>query len=118
MKYQCCECKGEFPATEAIDGFKQGYKVGFLCPLCGENIQDNPLKTHAVFSNKGDGKYYGLGFIMAILSYLFLTIIENEYWPHYLAIGLIFLVYIVYGHFRHPLALYSPTMSTQKVKNV
>jgi hypothetical protein len=39
IKYQCCHCEQIFPADEAIDGFAQGYRVGFLCPRCGRNIQ-------------------------------------------------------------------------------
>ena len=39
IKYECCYCHNTFPAKQAIDGYQQGYKVGFLCPDCGENIQ-------------------------------------------------------------------------------
>ena len=39
LKYQCYYCKTEFLATAAIDGFNKGYRIGFLCPNCGENIQ-------------------------------------------------------------------------------
>ena len=39
LKYKCYYCKNTFLAKEAIDGYKKGYKVGFLCPKCGKNIQ-------------------------------------------------------------------------------
>jgi DNA-directed RNA polymerase subunit RPC12/RpoP len=39
IKYECYYCKKIFPAEETIDGYDQGYKVGFLCPNCGKNIQ-------------------------------------------------------------------------------
>lgn len=39
LKYQCCYCSDKFLADEAIDGYGKGYKVGFLCPKCGKNVQ-------------------------------------------------------------------------------
>jgi hypothetical protein len=42
-KFECCYCHQAFPVEERIDGFKQGYRVGFLCPHCGRNIKDNLL---------------------------------------------------------------------------
>lgn len=38
MKYECCSCKSIFPAEAAVDGFREGYRVGFLCPHCGANL--------------------------------------------------------------------------------
>ncbi len=38
MKYRCCNCNSEFRAKEAVDGYQDGYKVGFLCPNCRANI--------------------------------------------------------------------------------
>ncbi len=43
MKYRCYYCHSDFPLKDRIDAYEQGYHVGFLCPLCGENIQDAPL---------------------------------------------------------------------------
>ena len=42
-KFECYYCHEIFPVEERIDGFKQGYRVGFLCPHCGRNIKDNLL---------------------------------------------------------------------------
>ncbi len=39
LKYECFYCNDTFLATEAIDGYGKGYKVGFLCPKCGKNVQ-------------------------------------------------------------------------------
>jgi hypothetical protein len=39
FKYECYYCKEIYPAEEAIDGYNQGYEVGFLCPKCGKNVQ-------------------------------------------------------------------------------
>ena len=38
MRYLCCACNKRFPSTEAIDGFAQGYRRGFLCPHCQTNL--------------------------------------------------------------------------------
>ena len=43
MKYECYFCHHVFPVTEKVDGFEKGFAVGFLCPRCGENIEDNIL---------------------------------------------------------------------------
>ena len=41
IRYECYFCHEIFPAESRIDGFSQGYKVGFLCPRCDKNIKDN-----------------------------------------------------------------------------
>ena len=43
MKYCCAACGGEFLSQNAIDAYKKGFKRGFLCPLCGENIIDDKV---------------------------------------------------------------------------
>ena len=42
-KFECFYCHEIFPVEERIDGFKEGYSIGFLCPHCGRNIKDNLL---------------------------------------------------------------------------
>lgn len=37
-KYQCAKCLRNFPLQNAVDGYSQGFKRGFLCPLCGANL--------------------------------------------------------------------------------
>lgn len=39
-KYQCNVCGKIFKTADAVDGFKQRYKVGFLCPYCKSNIME------------------------------------------------------------------------------
>ena len=39
--YECCICNSAFKIDEAIDGFKDGYTQGFLCPKCGGNIEES-----------------------------------------------------------------------------
>jgi hypothetical protein len=71
IKYECCYCQQVFPADEAIDGFKRGYKVGFLCPRCGKNIQAGLLA-----SQKLSAEQYLWGFIAFIL---FLPILLSRF---------------------------------------
>ncbi len=52
IKYECCYCQGIFPAEEAVDGYNQGYKIGFLCPKCGENIQAGILAKQKLKSEQ------------------------------------------------------------------
>ncbi len=48
IKYECHYCQQVFPAEESIDGYSQGYKVGFLCPRCGKNVQAGLLAKQKV----------------------------------------------------------------------
>lgn len=41
MEYSCCHCSKAFDVHDAIDGYEHGYKNGFLCPHCNENIDEN-----------------------------------------------------------------------------
>ncbi|MCP5350808.1 MAG: hypothetical protein H7A10_07565 [Oceanospirillaceae bacterium] len=41
MKYMCAACSAVFPVAEAIDGYAQGYRQGFVCPNCGCNIDED-----------------------------------------------------------------------------
>jgi len=50
-KFECWYCHEIFPVEERIDGFKQGYPVGFLCPCCGRNIKDNLLVPKQRFND-------------------------------------------------------------------
>lgn len=38
--YLCAKCRQTFAVTQAIDGYQQGYKTGFLCPHCNANLQE------------------------------------------------------------------------------
>lgn len=46
IQFECHYCHAVFPAEKRIDGYSQGYKVGFLCPQCGKNIKDNLLTAN------------------------------------------------------------------------
>ncbi len=39
--YECAGCAKKFKTTDAVDGFSQGYKAGFLCPYCHVNLEEN-----------------------------------------------------------------------------
>ena len=63
MKYKCASCKELFSASEKIDGYKDGYKIGFLCPLCNANIKDT-------WSSNKDGSSYKGYWSLLVLSWL------------------------------------------------
>jgi hypothetical protein len=53
--YQCAGCAHIFPTGEAVDGFKEGYSQGFLCPRCRVNLEetttsDDPGELHLGYS--------------------------------------------------------------------
>mgnify|MGYP002712873043 FL=1 len=61
-KYQCTVCGKTFKTTDAVDGFKQGYKVGFLCPYCKSNIMET-----GDYSNSLSNLRFGLSYASAML---------------------------------------------------
>ncbi len=111
MKYECCQCKKDFPVEAAIDGFKEGYRVGFLCPLCGANVQDNLTDTHRIYRE-------GRGYIAALAFFGFvgitaLRIGDDVSWPYIVAFVAALAVAIAYGYSRYPSAFTSPVFSTR-----
>ncbi len=60
IKYECYYCKKTYPAEEVIDGYNQGYKVGFLCPKCGKNIQAGLLAKRKISTGQYIWKYIAL----------------------------------------------------------
>jgi hypothetical protein len=65
MKYQCCVCDFSFESTQIKDDFKNGVKVGFLCPKCGANIKDD-LNGQTSFDKKANGTFLLYAFLIAI----------------------------------------------------
>lgn len=49
-QYQCCKCEECFPVETAVDGFAQGYRSGFLCPLCGAHLASDLIVSERVIS--------------------------------------------------------------------
>ena len=60
MKYECCHCLSQFEVSKAIDGFEHGYKSGFLCPNCKENIDENRESLLKDFVLIGGSLFIGL----------------------------------------------------------
>jgi hypothetical protein len=116
MNYQCYYCKEEFPPVEAIDGYKKGYKIGFLCPNCGKNIQDIPMDAEWIFSRNSSKLFFAILTGYFYLAWMFLDFFELNTWVHY-AVTLGGLVpFLVYGHIKHPKDMYSPRIGTKPVK--
>jgi hypothetical protein len=115
MNYLCYYCNHEFPAEDAVDGFNEGFKTGFLCPQCGKNIQDNPNKKEWVFSSRSSEKFYGFVVVYCFTAWITLESITPNSWLHYLmAIGGLALI-LAYGYNIKPKDMYSPTLKTQPV---
>lgn len=111
MEYECCECKRDFPAEAAVDGFKEGYRVGFLCPLCGVNLQDNLVDTHWLLRE-------GRGFSAGLIAYGALGVFAHRlaqdvpwgYWAIYL---LVLSAAVIYGFKRYPALFVNGVRSTR-----
>lgn len=121
MRYECCACKGIFPAEKRIDGYEQGYRVGFLCPLCRANIQDNPFsgRTHHVFKKNGTAfgvlAVLGTAGLWRLLGHISWNVFWVEVSLAYVAIGVVVVV-TAYLAVENPEELWNPILSTQKVE--
>lgn len=70
--YQCAFCGKCFSVKEAIDGFSKGFRKGFLCPLCGINIEETGESNKDITSLRFGYTYLALN----ICAYIVL----NEGW--------------------------------------
>ena len=112
MKYKCCLCDKKFNAVEAVDGFDQGYKVGFLCPKCGGNIQDKILSSKVIYSNKKSSRFFNTLAAIAIGSLVLGQIYAASSSFRVVSFGLLVLA-LIYAHFKFPHDLYNKVLSTQ-----
>ena len=110
MNYECCKCKGIFPVEDAIDGFDQGYKVGFLCPLCGCNIKDNPITAGYVIKSK---LFLGLVGLYTLSGLVAINFYENIGVFEYGAFGIGLIFFLTYGYFKHPDLFKDSTSTTE-----
>jgi hypothetical protein len=111
MKYECCACLGRFSAKDAIDGYAQGYRAGFLCPLCGTNLQDNFVDTHWIV-REGKGFVVALG-ILGAVGTLAVRMLDRIPWPYYAAYALVFGAVVLYGYRKYPGLFWNPVISTR-----
>lgn len=66
-KYQCAVCDNKFKTIDAVDGFKQGYKVGFLCPFCKSNIMEAGEYSNSLLKLRF-GPSYAITIFLAFLA--------------------------------------------------
>lgn len=113
MKYQCYYCTKIFPASDAIDGYKEGYKTGFLCPHCNKNITDDLVSTETVYEDKKTNKFVGFVGAVFIPSSFILPQLDNVTWVHYVIFGSALLLCFIYGYVKYGDDLLSQTCTTQ-----
>jgi DNA-directed RNA polymerase subunit RPC12/RpoP len=73
IKYKCYYCEKLFPAEEAIDGYDQGHRIGFLCPKCGRNVQAGLLAKQKI-----DSEQYIWTFIAFVLFLPTIFTVDSE----------------------------------------
>lgn len=121
MRYECCVCKKVFPAEERIDGYAEGYRVGFLCPRCGANVQDNPFSGDSNFVFRKNGAAFrvlavlGTFGLLRLLGHFSWNLFGVDVSLAYIALG-VGLAVIAYLAVKNPEDLWSPILSTQKVE--
>jgi hypothetical protein len=113
VKYQCCFCTKIFPSNDSIDGYKLGYKVGFLCPFCNKNIKDDLVSTETVYEDKKTNKFVAFVGTVFIPTGFLLPQLDGITWIHYLIFGSAFLISVIYGYAKYGDDLFSQTCTTQ-----
>ena len=76
-QYRCRACNKDFLPSQAIDGFKQGFTQGFLCPYCRSNLIEAGESDDIIHLE------YGLSYMGLIL--LLWLLVDQQYivytWP-------------------------------------
>ena len=115
MQYRCCVCHHDFPATEAVDGFREGFAEGFLCPACGVQL-NAPLRSSRPVPGKAESLRVAI--VLAVVVPLFVAKLklavdlpsgELRLWK---PLALLALALVVWLAFAHPSALFRPTLET------
>lgn len=120
MKYHCCVCKEIFRPEEAVDGYAEGYREGFLCPRCGANIKEDPLESHELGSLARSWPFLvaicaGLGALIVSDWRSFTPVFGIPFgWSTLFFVLMIVLVVIVYR--SNPEAFHDPICSTYPAK--
>lgn len=93
-KYRCAACRRTFATRDAVDGFDQGYRKGFLCPFCNANLKE------AGESDEILNLRYGLVYFLAMTALIFIggsglfliRFTENAHINELLTLALLFAV--------------------------
>ncbi|SDW38431.1 hypothetical protein [Marinobacter mobilis] len=70
-KYLCASCGQLFPTGDAVDGFTQGYRKGFLCPFCHANLEEAGESDDIVHLR------FGLAYMIALAVVVWLGQIDS-----------------------------------------
>jgi len=115
MKYKCCACRHEFAAADAIDGFRQGFHKGFLCPACGAQI-DAPLGRSRATGIAGDSRVILIAAI-AVTAWLAKwdasIPLGQMRIPLWMAAAAVTLVTALWFAIMHPDLAFRPTLETR-----
>lgn len=70
--YLCDACNRKFLCSRAVDGFKDGYDTGFLCPFCHTNL----IQTYR--SDDPENLEYGYTFLILSAIYMYF-VMDTEF---------------------------------------
>ena len=83
--YLCASCNELFPVNKAVDGYKQGYLTGFLCPICNTNLKEKLTEPNYKASVTKEEKIYnavigGISIIWLVIINLLVDSEEIYFW--------------------------------------
>ena len=119
MKYRCCNCNFSFAVSEAIDGYIEGFKIGFLCPHCRANINElffEGKKRRLHFESKKHKQWCSLLSIFGVLTFLIAFSLSGGSWLTFVATVFVILAYIWFGYWKWGFTPYPNIIGTQLVK--
>lgn len=73
--YLCASCGQSFPTGDAVDGFAQGYRKGFLCPLCNANLEETGESDDILHLR------FGLSYLVTMVLVIWLGQLESIQLP-------------------------------------
>lgn len=117
MKYRCCACRHEFAAAGAIDGFRQGFTEGFLCPACGAQL-DAPLGGSRATGLRGDFRVslIAAAAVTAWLAKWDVSIpLGRMHVPLWIAAAALALAKALWCVFARPDQVFRPTLNTRLI---
>lgn len=104
MKYRCYFCENLFPAIDAIDGYREGYRIGFLCPKCRGNLVESP---ETVYPEGAKYRVNATHILIAMIGFhyslSFAGVLRHQMkWFSFTIVVLVGLAMLIYGMKKYP----------------
>ncbi len=118
MKYCCCNCNFTFPCKDAVDGYKQGFSKGFLCPYCKTNLTELFLsggKKRLNYESKAHEKWMTTSRLVGIVIFIIMFVISDDSWITFFLTLSVILTYLLCGYLFWGFTPYPNVIGTKEL---